>query len=94
MFRRPCAGVEALETGIDLSSTNIPRDGSSDLSAGNFLPGHPVKLLIDGKVVTTLTAGSDGTISYVIKPSDIGLGKGAHTVESKACSSTRTRRST
>ncbi len=42
--------LEALETGIDLSSTNIPRDGSSDLSAGNFLPGHPVKLLIDGKV--------------------------------------------
>ncbi len=76
--------LEVLETGIDLSSTNIPRDGSSNLSAGNFLPDHPIKLLIDGKLITTLTASSDGTISYVIRPSDLGLGNGAHTVKLKS----------
>ena len=76
--------LEALETGIDLSSTDIPISGSSNLSAGNFLPGHPVKLLIDGKLITTLTAGSAGTVSYVIRPSSLGLGSGTHKVKLKS----------
>jgi hypothetical protein len=73
--------LKALETGIDLSNTNIPVNGSSNLSAGNFLPEHPIKLLIDGKLITTLTASADGTVSYVIKPSNLGLGSGAHKVK-------------
>jgi hypothetical protein len=73
--------LKALEKGIDLSSQDIPSTGSSDLSAGNFLPGHPIMLLIDGKLITTLTASSDGTVSYVIKPSHLGLSAGSHTVE-------------
>jgi subtilase family serine protease len=73
--------LKALESGIDLSSTSIPSDGSSDLSAGNFLPGHPVKLYIDGKLITTLTASSGGTVSYVIKPSVLELESGRHTLK-------------
>ena len=76
--------LKALETGIDLSSTDIPSNGSSTLSAGNFLPGHPIKLLIDGNLITTLTASSEGTVSYVIQPSTLGLGSGAHTVKLKS----------
>jgi subtilase family serine protease len=70
--------LKTLESGIDLSSTMIPSNGSSDLSAGNFLPGHPIKLYIDQKLVTTLTASSGGTVSYVIKPSALKLKSGAH----------------
>ena len=76
--------LKALESGIDLSSTNIPINGSSTLSAGNFLPEHPIKLLIDGKLITTLTASAQGTISYVIRPSSLGLGSGSHTVTLKS----------
>jgi len=78
------SALKALEAGIDLSSTTIPSGGSSNLSAGNFLPGHPIKLLIDGKLITTLTASSGGTVSYVIKPSSLGLATGTHTVKLKS----------
>jgi subtilase family serine protease len=73
--------LKALEAGIALSSSDIPSHGSSNLSGGNFLPGHPIQLLIDGKVVSTLTASSDGTVSYVIKPSKLKLSKGMHKLE-------------
>ncbi|MFZ0666890.1 MAG: hypothetical protein WAM97_14145 [Acidimicrobiales bacterium] len=76
--------LKTLETGIDLSNSDIPSNGSSTLSAGNFLPGHPVKLLIDGKLITTLTASSQGMVSYVIEPSSLGLAPGAHTVKLKS----------
>jgi hypothetical protein len=73
--------LEALESGIDLSSTSIPSNGSASLSAGNFLPGHPIKVLIDGKLITTLTADSGGSVSYVIRPSSLGLASGSHKVK-------------
>ncbi len=73
--------LKALESGIDLSSSSIPSNGSSDLSAGNFLPGHPIKLYIDGKLIKTLTASSVGSVSYVIKPSVLELKSGKHTLK-------------
>jgi hypothetical protein len=45
---------------------------------GGFLPGHPVKLMIDGNLVTTLTASSAGTVSYTLSPSALGLSAGHH----------------
>jgi subtilase family serine protease len=79
--KQAASQLKALEKGIDLSKKSIPINGSSKLSAGNFLPSHPIELLIDNKLITTLTASSDGTVSYVIKPSSLGLGSGDYTVK-------------
>jgi subtilase family serine protease len=45
------------------------------LRAGGFLPGHPVRLAVDGKTVTTLTASGDGTVRYRLR-----LGPGQHQI--------------
>jgi subtilase family serine protease len=45
------------------------------LRAGGFLPGHPVRLAVDGKAVTTLTASGDGTVSYRLR-----LSRGQHRI--------------
>lgn len=61
-----------------LSSPNIGPGGTSTVTDGGFLPGHPVKLMIDGNPVTTLTASSAGTVSYTLSPSALGLSTGRH----------------
>jgi hypothetical protein len=45
---------------------------------GGFLPGHPVRLTIDGTMITTLTASDLGTVSYVLDPAGLGLAPGHH----------------
>jgi subtilase family serine protease len=67
-----------LEHSTRLSSPDIPAGGTSLVSGPGFLPGHPVKLAIDGKAVTTLTATSQGTVSYTIDPAALGLAAGRH----------------
>jgi hypothetical protein len=52
--------------------------GTSTVTDGGFLPGHPVKLTIGGNLVTTLTASSAGTVSYTLSPSARGLSAGRH----------------
>jgi hypothetical protein len=52
--------------------------GTISVSSTGFLPRHPVKLAIDGTVVTTLTAGDNGVVSYPLDPAALGLKPGHH----------------
>jgi subtilase family serine protease len=70
--------LSQLEHSTRLSSGNIPPGGTSLVSGTGFLPGHPVKLAIDGQAVTTLTATSQGTVSYPVNPAALGLAAGHH----------------
>ena len=70
--------LSQLEHSIRLSSPNIGPGGTSTVTDGGFLPGHPVKLMIDGNLVTTLTASSAGTVSYTLSPSALSLSAGRH----------------
>jgi subtilase family serine protease len=74
------AGLELgrLEHSIRLSSPVIRPGGTSTVTDGGFLPGHPVKLAIDGKAITTLTATDQGTVSYTLDPAALGLARGHH----------------
>jgi subtilase family serine protease len=52
--------------------------GTTAVTSTGFLPQHPVKLAIDGTVITTLTAGNDGVVSYTLNPAALGLHPGHH----------------
>ena len=57
----------ALQRGsIRLSAVSVPPGDTSYLQAGDFLPGHPVRLSIDGKLVVTLSADTLGSVAYVL----------------------------
>jgi subtilase family serine protease len=63
--------------GIELTRTNT---GFSYLLGTGFLPGHPVQLRIDGKLIATLTVNSLGDVTYMIDPALLKLSNGRHTV--------------
>ena len=46
------------------------------MTSTGFLPRHPVKLAIDGTVITTLTADDHGVVSYPLNPAALGLSRG------------------
>ena len=69
-----------LEHDIRLPAGNISRGGMSAVSGGGFLPGHPVRLAVDGTAIATLTASDTGTVSYQLDPSALGLAAGRHTL--------------
>ena len=48
------------------------------MTSTGFLPHHPVKLAIDGTVITTLTADDHGVVSYPLNPGALGLKPGRH----------------
>ena len=54
--------------------------GSTYLEAGGFLPGHAVRLSIDGKAITALQANTLGNVTYMISPSLLNLHRGSHSV--------------
>jgi len=72
--------LQLLEHQISLAVGSIPAGGSARMAAGGFLPEHPVRLLIDGRFVRTLTASGRGAVSYVIRPGRLGLARGPHTI--------------
>jgi subtilase family serine protease len=72
------AELSRLEHSIKLSAREIAHGGTATVSDGGFLPQHPVKLAIDGNVVTTLTASDAGTVSYTLDPAALGLAPGHH----------------
>jgi subtilase family serine protease len=79
LARHQAAGeLSLLEHNIRLSAANIAAGDTASLSDAGFLPGHPVKLAIDGTVITTLTADDQGTVSYRLDPSALGLSFGHH----------------
>jgi subtilase family serine protease len=67
--------LSGLEHAIRLSPG---ADGTTSVSSAGFLPRHPVKLAIDGAVVTTLAAGDNGVVSYLLDPAALGLKPGHH----------------
>ena len=74
------AQFTALTQDLTLSQTKIaPRQVSYLLGTG-FLPGHPVRMLIDGHLVAALTASPLGYVTYTIEPALLKLGPGRHVV--------------
>jgi hypothetical protein len=59
-----------LERSIRLSAGS---GGTTSVTSTGFLPRHPVKLAIDGTVITTLTADDHGVVSYPLDPAALGL---------------------
>jgi hypothetical protein len=72
--------LRALEHSARLSPSDTAAGGTSYLLAAGFLPHHPVGLLIDGRLIATLTASSLGTVTYMIDPSMLHLAAGTHKI--------------
>ena len=76
--RQAQAALTALERGsIQLTPVST---GNFYLLAGGFLPGHPVRLSIGGKLVATLTANPLGDVTFMISPTLLHLAAGGHLV--------------
>ena len=67
--------LSRLERSIRLSAGS---GGTTSVTSTGFLPRHPVKLAIDGTVITTLTASDQGAVSYTLNPAALGLSHGRH----------------
>jgi hypothetical protein len=63
--------------GIVLSRTST---GNFYLLASGFLPTHPVRLFIDGKLLARLTANTLGDVTYMIDPALLRLARGRHAI--------------
>jgi len=72
--------LSGLEHAVTISVAHIPSGSGAQLTAGGFLPGHPVRLSIDGRFIAVLTASSGGTVRYRISPSALKLRPGRHVV--------------
>ena len=70
-----------LEHQEQLSASSVGPGGTTTLTAQGFLPGHPVRLSIDGRKIVTLHADNHGSVSYLINPSALGLQPGRHVVD-------------
>jgi subtilase family serine protease len=77
------AQLSQITHGIQLSATDAV-DSSIYLLDQGFLPGYPVGLYIDGKLISTLTASTAGYVTYMIDPSTLKLATGTHTVTLKS----------
>ena len=71
----------SLEHQQQISRPDVGPGASTLLTAQGFLPRHPVTLYIDGHKIMTLHADSHGSVSYLIKPSVLGLRPGLHVVD-------------
>jgi subtilase family serine protease len=72
--------LATLEHREQLSRHRVGPEGTTLLTAQGFLPRHPVTLYIDRRKITTLHANHHGSVSYLIKPSALGLPPGRHVV--------------
>lgn len=75
------AALRRLEHQEQLGNPYVGQRGTTLLTAQGFLPGHPVKLYIDGRKIATLHASGHGSVRYRIKPSALGLPPGRHVVK-------------
>lgn len=75
------AALTRLEHREQLSTSHVGRGGTTLLTGQGFLPGHPVRLSIDGRKIVTLHADGHGSVSYQINPSALGLPPGRHTAD-------------
>ena len=65
-----------LEHQEQLSRSDVGPGATTLLTAEGFLPLHPVTLYIDHHKIRTLHADNHGSISYLIRPSALGLPPG------------------
>ncbi len=73
--------LSRLEHREQLSRSHAGQGGTTLLTGQGFLPGHPVRLSIDGRKIVTLHADGHGSVSYRIKPPALGLPPGRHVVD-------------
>ena len=78
--RRAAAALAVLRHRVKISPGDIPAGGSAVLSAGGFLPLHPVTLSLGGRIIAVARAGPAGRVSYAISPAALGLAAGRHTL--------------
>ena len=64
-----------LEHSIRLSAGS---GGTTSVSSTGLLPRHPVKLAIDGTVITKPKADDHGVVSYTLNLAALGLRPGHH----------------
>jgi subtilase family serine protease len=74
------AALSALEHHVRLVPGTVSPAGTSRLTAGGFLPGHPVRLAVDGRRLRTLTASPAGVVTARVKPARLSLLAGPHTI--------------
>jgi hypothetical protein len=74
------AQFAALARSLTLSLSRVARHGVSYLAGTGFLPGHPVRMLIDGRLAATLVASDLGYVTDTIEPALLKLAPGRHTL--------------
>jgi hypothetical protein len=74
------ADLARLGKALTVTPASITRGATARLVATGFLPGHPVRIYVDGRYVATRQAGRAGVVSYVLSPSRLGLAAGRHVV--------------
>jgi hypothetical protein len=70
-----------LEHHEQLSRSHVGPGATTLLTAWGFLPRHPVTVYIDHHKIMTVHADGHGSVSYLIKPSALGLRPGRHVVD-------------
>jgi subtilase family serine protease len=75
------ASLTRLEHREQFSTSDVARGGTTLLTGEGFLPGHPVRLDIDGHEIVTLHADERGSVTYLINPSALGLPPGRHVAD-------------
>jgi hypothetical protein len=75
------AALSRLEHQARLSNSSVGPAGTTLLTARGFLPGHPVTLYIDGRMIATLHANALGSVRDAISPASLGLGPGPHVIK-------------
>jgi hypothetical protein len=58
--------------------TRVDATGSLLVTSSGFLPVHPVKVRIDGKLVRTVDANGASDLRFSLRPSSLGLRPGTH----------------
>jgi hypothetical protein len=74
------ADLARLRRALTVTPATIKRGASAQLVATGFLPGHPVRIYVDGRYAATRHADGVGTVNYVISPSLLSLAPGRHDV--------------
>jgi hypothetical protein len=74
------ADLAGLGRALTVTPASVRPGATARLVATGFLPGHPVRIYIDGRYVATRRANGSGAVSYVISPSRLGLAAGRHAV--------------
>jgi hypothetical protein len=75
---RARAALVRLGSAVTVAPASIKPGATGRLVATGFLPGHPVRIYVDGRYVATRRAGGNGIVSYLISPSRLGLAAGRH----------------